>query len=129
MDQGYVNPIIAKVESIINYPVPTDKKQLMKFLGIVGFYKKFCKIFSTVVSPLTDLKNNKYLFGGEVSSDEAFKRIKFLLISKPILSSPDFTKPFKLVVDGSDVGAGVLLQDDDEGTEKTHLLLIIFQKS
>lgn len=58
--------------------------------------------------------------------DETFKGIKSILISNPVLSSPDFTKQFKLAVDARDVGtSAVLLQEDDEGIEKT----VIFQKN
>ena len=41
-----------------------------------------------------------------------------MLPSKPILMAPDFQKPFLLMVDASDVGAGaVLIQSDDEDIE------------
>ncbi len=36
--QGQVRPIRAKVEAIDEYPTPTMKKELMQFLGMVGFY-------------------------------------------------------------------------------------------
>lgn len=35
--------------------VPTTKKKLMRFLGLVEFYRAFCKNFATAVAPLTDL--------------------------------------------------------------------------
>lgn len=48
----------------------------------------------------------------------AFDSPKALLSTAPVLSAPDFKRPFKLAVDASDVGAGaVLLQDDDDGVE------------
>ncbi len=53
--QGQVLPVRAKVEIIDNYPTPTTKKELMRFLGMVGFYRCFCRNFSTVVAPLTNL--------------------------------------------------------------------------
>ncbi len=53
--QGQVLSVRAKVEKIDNYPTPTTKKELMRFLGMVGFYRCFCRNFSTVVAPLTNL--------------------------------------------------------------------------
>ncbi len=53
--QGQVLSVRAKVEKIDNYPTPTTKKELMRFLGMVGFYRCFCRNFSTVVPPLTNL--------------------------------------------------------------------------
>ena len=53
--QGQVKPVTAKVEAIINYPVPRNKKETMSFLGMSGYYRKFCKTFSIVCDPLTRL--------------------------------------------------------------------------
>ena len=60
--QGSVKPIFAKVESIMNFPIPANKKQLMRFLGMAGFYRKFCKNFSTIVYPLTNLLKKRVNF-------------------------------------------------------------------
>lgn len=41
-----------------------------------------------------------------------------MLQRAPVLSAPDFTCPFKLAVDASDVAAGgVLLQEDQDGID------------
>lgn len=41
-----------------------------------------------------------------------------MLKSAPVLSAPDFNRPFKIAVDASDVAAGdVLLQEDQEGID------------
>lgn len=53
--QGRVRPVRGKVNIIDNYPTPTTKKELMCFLGIVGFYCCFCRNFSVVAAPLTNL--------------------------------------------------------------------------
>jgi len=50
------------VREIDEYPVPVTKKELMSFLGLVGFYRCFCRNFSTIVAPLTDLLKAKALF-------------------------------------------------------------------
>jgi len=50
-----VKPVDAKVEVIIKYPTPTTKKELMRFLGTAGYYRKFCRNFASVCEPLTNL--------------------------------------------------------------------------
>ena len=48
----------------------------------------------------------------------AFDKLKAILRSEPVLLAPNFNKEFKLAVDASDVGAGgVLLQEDDGGVD------------
>ena len=116
--QGCVKPREAKVQAILEYPVPNDKKQLMRFLGMIGYYRKFCRNFSDVVCPLTRLlkKNVKFLWNDTCQS--AFEKAKAILMNSPVLSAPDFDKPFKLMIDASDVGVGaVLMQENEKGIE------------
>ena len=116
--QGQVKPVTAKVEAIINYPVPSNKKEIMSFLGMSGYYRKFCKNFSSVCEPLTRLLSKHKEFVWDSECQRAFNTIKGLLVSSPVLMMPDFKKPFLLAVDASDVGAGaVLLQEDQEKIE------------
>lgn len=49
--QGSVRPVRAKVCAIDDFPSPTTKKELMRFLCMVGYYRCFCRNFSTVVAP------------------------------------------------------------------------------
>ena len=115
---GQVTPIEAKVKNILEYPIPANKRSLMRFLGMAGYYRKFCKNFSEVAVPLTNLlkKNVKYVWSE--NCQKSFENLKSLLCSKPVLAAPDFGKPFSIAVDASDLGAGaVLLQNDDDGVE------------
>ncbi len=41
MGNGEVWPLSAKVQAICDYLVPTMKKELMRFLGLVGYYRSF----------------------------------------------------------------------------------------
>uniref|UniRef100_A0A8C1I8K6 Gypsy retrotransposon integrase-like protein 1 n=1 Tax=Cyprinus carpio TaxID=7962 RepID=A0A8C1I8K6_CYPCA len=117
--QGCVRPVRAKVEAIDQFPSPTTKKELMRFLGLVGYYRGFCRNFSTVVAPLTDLLKAKAAFVWTSACQVAFQAAKSLLTSTPVLAAPRFDRSFQVCVDASNVGAGaVLLQADEEGIQR-----------
>jgi hypothetical protein len=45
----------AKVEAIHGWPIPKNLSQVRSFLGLVGFYRRFVKDFSTIAAPLNEL--------------------------------------------------------------------------
>ncbi len=95
---GQVRPVESKVEAIINFPVPTTRRELRRFLGMVGYYRNFCVNFSAVASPLTDLLSPKVPFKWTESCQMSFEQIKALLINSPILFAPDFHLRFCLLL-------------------------------
>ncbi len=111
--QGQVRPVEAKVSAIIEFPSPTKKRELRHFLGMAGYYRGFCKNVASVVSPLTDLLSSERRFVWNPECESGFQAAKDLLCNAPVLSAPNFTRPFQLQVDASAQGAGaVLLQQD-----------------
>lgn len=116
--QGQVRPIEAKVSAIVEFPVPLSRKELRRFLGMSGYYRNFCKNFSTVVSPLTSLVSPLRAFVWSDECQNAFDSAKALLCNAPVLAAPVYEKAFKLEVDASSVGAGaVLIQEDTCGID------------
>ncbi|KAL7839440.1 hypothetical protein SRHO_G00260980 [Serrasalmus rhombeus] len=116
--QGQVCPVAAKVQAILDFPVPCTKRELRRFLGVVGYYRGFCRNFSDVVLPLTNLLRSSCEFVWSTSCQTSFESVKMLLCNAPVLSAPDFSHPFKLEVDASATGAGaVLLQEDSSGID------------
>ena len=92
-----------------------------------GYYRRFCKNFSVIVEPMTTLLCKNQLFIWSDDCQVAFQKIKGILMCKPVLMAPDFDKPFKLVIDASDIGAGaVLMQQDDN---KIDHLFVFIQRS
>ena len=117
--RGEVLPRSAKVQAIMDFPVPQNRRQLMRILGMCGFYRKFVPNFATVTAPLTNLlqKGTKWLWSSECQS--ALVAVKAILMCEPVLAAPDFSLPFCLAVDASDVGVGgVLLQAGNDGVER-----------
>ncbi len=115
---GMVKPVNAEIEAIKLFPVPSTRRELQRFLGMAGYYRSFCKNFSSVVAPLTDLLSPKTAFKWSLECQHAFESLKALLMHAPVLAAPVYDRAFKLAVDASDAGAGaVLLQDGPDGVE------------
>lgn len=116
--QGQVRPVSAKISAIADFPIPTTRRELRRFLGMAGYYRSFCRNFSTVVHPLTSLLSPANAFIWTDACQQAFEGAKLLLTSAPVLAAPDCTRCFKLEVDASALGMGaVLIQEDDVGFE------------
>ena len=50
-----LEPVPEKLEALVKMPPPTDLTQVRKFLGFVGYYRKFIPRSSDVARPLTNL--------------------------------------------------------------------------
>lgn len=93
---GVVRPIEAKVEAILCFDAPSSRRELKRFLVMVGYYRSFCCNFATIATPLTNLLSPKVTFVWNETCQVAFDSLKALLSTVPVLSAPDFKRPFKL---------------------------------
>lgn len=109
-----------KVEAIINFPTPTNRKELKRFLGTATWYRRFVPNFSTVAGPLNKLTSNGKKsppFVWSQEADAAFNALKESLVSAPVLSCPDYSLPFEVHTDASNYGVGAMLTQTLNGKE------------
>lgn len=116
---GVVTPVSAKVDAILQIPIPTSKTDIRSFLGSVGFYRRFIPRYSELAAPLTDLLKGGRR--GDISlkwtphCTVAFEKLRSILAQLPSLKTPDFNQPFEIYTDASEVGiSGVLVQIHEE---------------
>ena len=110
-----VLPLMKNLESIAQCPPPDTYTKVKSFVGLVGHYRHFIKGFAKIAAPLYDLTSgdNKDKKSEHVDlppkAHEAFDRLKAACLQAPILSFPDFDKPFLLETDASERGLGAVL--------------------
>jgi transposase InsO family protein len=108
----------AKIAAVQDWPIPTTVHDVRAFLGLCSYYRRFVPKFAHVAAPLTDLTADgvhdvQAAWGAP--QQQAFERLKALLISAPILVHADPTKPFVLRTDASDFALGAVLMQEHEG--------------
>ena len=119
-----------KIEAITNWPVPSSVKEVRKFLGFAGYYRRFIKGFAKIARPLNNLligqptkskRSEKILkklpFKWEDEHQEAFEALVKQLVNPPILAYANYDLPFTLHTDASGSGLGAVLyqhQDDKD---------------
>ena len=114
--QGQIRTMEDKVSRIVNSQAPKTKTQLRAFLGISGYYRRFVPSYSMIAAPLTDLLRkgapNNLEWGH--AQDDAFRQLKAVLSSEPVLRLPDCSKQFVVRTDASDLGIGAMLPQEHE---------------
>jgi hypothetical protein len=102
----------SKVKEVLDWKPSMTVSEVRSFLGLSGYYRRFIPNFSKITRPVTALlkKENKYVWSD--TCDEAFKHLKKLLTTSPMVAQPDTTKPFDFYCDASGTSlGGVLMQE------------------
>ena len=118
-----------KISAVKEWPEPTEVKELQRFLGFTGFYRRFIEDYAKIAKPLTNLLRGSnstqakskrkvatipWNWGPEEKS--AFTSLVNKMTLPPVLCYPDYDKPFQVRVDASKDGLGaVLCQKQDSG--------------
>ena len=108
-----VRPVQEKVTAIQEFPLPSTKRKLKEFLGLVNFYHRFIPHCAHVLQPINKLLTathaEKSLQWDEQSS-QAFLTIKQAIADVSLLAHPHHDAPTNIMTDASDIAVGAVLQ-------------------
>ncbi|UYV78554.1 K02A2.6-like [Cordylochernes scorpioides] len=112
LDEDGIRTDPAKIEAVARMPAPTDVHGVRRFLGMVNHLGRFVENLSEIVAPLNQLLVKGQDFVWDCSQERAFRKLKELLTTQPILAAYDVRKPTMVSSDASSYGLGAVLKQE-----------------
>lgn len=104
-----IKPNPKKVEAIRAAKAPGNRKELMSFLGLIGFVRRFIPHYSDRTAALSSLLKKNAKFNWSEECQVEFERLRCLVVDHVLLSAPMGQGPYILFCDASDLAIGVVL--------------------
>jgi hypothetical protein len=117
-NQVEMDPV--KVAGVGEWPKPCNKQEVQSFLGFANFYCRFIKDFSHHAWPLFNLTKNEQKWQWSSSEASTFWKLKELVTSAPVLTTPANDQPFCIEADSSDFATGAVLSQLSAEDAKWH---------
>jgi transposase InsO family protein len=110
-----INP--EKVANVKTWAPPTNGKMVQRYLGMFNYFREYIPLYSTIAAPLDRLRNVKGNFKLSDLEMKCFEQLKHMVTEAPVLSFPDFTQPFYVATDASNLGIGAVLYQLPNGPQ------------
>ena len=109
LSPGKIEPMGSKIEAISSFGAPTSLEEVRRFLGMVGYYRKFIPHCADLMEPINELTKKDTEFVWSSECQQGFERLKAALTGNTVLVQPDFSRTFILETDASNKGVGAIL--------------------
>lgn len=100
------------------WPRPTNPKEVKGFVALCGYYRRMVKDFAQIASPLHALTKKDVNYEWSEECEHAFTTLREKLVTQPIVTYPNFDKPFALTCDASSNAVGAVLSQEVDGIDK-----------
>ena len=111
-----IQPIAKRVDALRNLKSPQSKRDVMKFVGCLGFYSCHIKNLHVDSQPFYELNKDSTPFHWTEEPEKLFNCIKERIHKDTVIAVPSIDYPVHIHVDFSNVGTGcILIQHFPEG--------------
>ncbi len=118
VSQEGTRPNPGNVTAIAHFPIPRTVTNVRSFLGLTGYYRNYVQGYFRLAVPLFELTKRDVSFVWDLGCQRAFETLKSALVAAPVLTRPDFTKPFCLDIEWSPKGVDAILFQRDGRMER-----------
>lgn len=115
-DKGIL-PDSSKFQAITDWPAPTDKDSIKRFVATCNYYRNFVPDIALLARPLNHLTKKRVPFVWSEECQESFTKLKAALVNPQILQYPQFDKEFIITTDASKFGIGAVLSQITDGED------------
>ena len=112
IDDSGLHMMEDKVEAILKWPPLKSVSEVQSFIGLVGYYRKFIRMFSEIAAPLTQLTQKGKTFEWTETQQQAFDALKKKVSEHPVLILPNPRLPYLVTTDASGFAVGATLSQD-----------------
>ena len=110
-------PYEGKLNALSKWPEPTNTTEVRSFVGFCSYYRQFVKDFAGIAKPLHELTKNHQQFYWNENCQRSFEDLKNRVMGAPILSHPNYDRPFVLDTDASNNSIAAVLSNLNNNTE------------
>jgi len=103
-----IQPVLGRVRKILDWPTPSNTKELRTFLGMVNYCSQFALQLATISSPLTAMAGSTANWDWTHTHQKSFELIKQMLSTDLAVRPLDYESadPIFHVTDASLIGTG-----------------------
>ena len=110
-----IMPMPERVQPIVEFPTPTRKDELQRFIGMMTYYSRFIPHIQHILLPLhaavgNKAKDKKAIIEWSTECEMAFTEAKKALANATLLQHPSPTEETRLTTDASGVAVGGKLE-------------------
>ena len=111
-----------KIDAIIKSPTPKNAKALGQFLDQLRWHNCMLRHLAVFATSLHAAVHHAP-FRWTETEDKAYGALKFMLSQASVVQPPDWTRPFHVFVDASDIAIGSALMQHTSQLVLTRILL------